>query len=108
MPAAAGSPSPVSSPAGDGGVGFSTPDTGRDLIHAAQLSQLGEQLGQLDESFPGFGEELKAALPGLPEDADLLKRSRHTKRALSEVNGYACSRFVTFLLERRYDVFTSI
>ena len=72
MPATAASPSTGSSPAGTG-VGFSTPDTGRDQIHAAQLAQLGEQLGQLDESFPGFGEELKAALPGLPKDEDLEK-----------------------------------
>ena len=64
MPASADSPSPGSSPAGSG-IGFSTPDTGRDLIHAAQLDQLRDRLGQLEESFQGFGEELKAALPGL-------------------------------------------
>ena len=69
MSVASDSPSPGSSP----GVGFSTPQAGRDLIHAAQLEQLMEQLkaqlGQLDESFPGFGSELQASLPGLPEDS---------------------------------------
>ena len=59
MPAAADSPSTGSSP----GVGFSTPQAGRDLIHAAQLEQLKAQLGQLDESFPGFGSELQVSLP---------------------------------------------
>ena len=75
MPAAADSPSPGSSPAGSG-VGFSTPDTGRDLIHVAQLEQLRAHLGQLDEVASGFGAELQAALPGLPDDDDLLRRSR--------------------------------
>lgn len=35
MPAATDSPRPGSSPVG-GGVSFSTPDTGQDLIHTAQ------------------------------------------------------------------------
>ena len=64
MSAAVDSPLAGSSPAGSG-AGFSTPETGRDLIHAAQLDQLRDRLGQLEESFQGFGEELKAALPGL-------------------------------------------
>ena len=79
MPAAADSPSTGSSP----GVGFSTPQAGRDLIHAAQLEQLKAQLGQLDESFPGFGSELQASLPGLPEDSSLLKRSRRELASLA-------------------------
>ena len=59
MSVASDSPSTGSSP----GVGFSTPQAGRDLIHAAQLEQLKAQLGQLDESFPGFGSELQVSLP---------------------------------------------
>ena len=82
MPAAAGSPLAGFSPAGSGD-GFSTPQTGRDLIHAAQLDQLREKLGQLEESFTGFGEELKAALPGLPSDEALLARSRRELASLA-------------------------
>ena len=82
MPAAADSPLAVSSPAGSG-AGFSTPQTGRDLIHAAQLDQLREKLGQLEESFTGFGEELKAALPRLPSDEALLARSRRELASLA-------------------------
>ena len=79
MSVASDSPSPGSSP----GVGFSTPQAGRDLIHAAQLEQLKEQLGSLDESFPGFGSELQASLPGLPADGSLLKRSRRELASLA-------------------------
>ena len=82
MPASAGSPSPGSSPAGSG-IGFSTPDAGRDLIHAAQLGQLREYLGQLDETTPGFGAELQATFPSLPEDDSLLGRSRRELASLA-------------------------
>ena len=100
MSVATDSPSPGSSP----GVGFSTPQAGRDLIHAAQLEQLKAQLGQLDESFPGFGAELQASLPGLPEDSSLLKRSR---RELASLAMRLCSSsvqdLILTLLSRRED-----
>ena len=82
MSAAADSLGAGSSPAGSG-VGFSTPETGRDLIHAAQMDQLRERLGQLEESFTGFGDELKAALPGLPTDESLLAHSRRELASLA-------------------------
>ena len=40
-------------------------------------------MGQLEESFQGFGEELKAALPGLAEDGALLARSRRELASLA-------------------------
>ena len=87
MSGASNSGSGASSPAGST-AGFTTPETGRALIHDAQLKQLAERLGQLEESFPGFGLELVASLPGLPEDdlrtiISILSAHRRTLVAVS-------------------------